>query len=326
MRAIVCNGTGSTDVLDWTEVADPEPGPGEVLVSVCATAVNRADLLQRQGKYPPPPGASTILGLECSGTVAALGPGVHGHREGDRVTALLAGGGYAERVCVPMGQLMSVPTKLDLVEAAALPEAACTVWSNLAMVAGLQSGEFLLIHGGGSGIGTTAIQIAHQMGSRVGVTAGSPEKLATCARLGAEVLIDYRTADFVAEIFRATDGAGADVILDIMGAEYLARNCQALARNGRLLVIGLQGGTTAELSLGTLLAKNGSVHPTSLRGRPVEEKSVICRNVEQHVWPWVEAGRVAPVIGATLPLSQAADAHRMLEAGVVTGKIVLTVP
>ena len=326
MRAIVCTGTGGPEVLEWTEVPNPVPAPGEVLIAVSATAVNRADLLQRQGKYPPPPGASPILGLECAGTIVALGAGVHGPRVGDEVTALLAGGGYAELVSVPSGQLMTVPAPLGLLEAAALPEAACTVWSNLDMVARLQPGEWVLIHGGGSGIGTTAIQLARAMGARVAVTAGSAAKLDTCERLGAEVLIDYRTQDFVAEITRVTMGAGADVILDIMGAEYLARNCQALARNGRLVIIGLQGGATGELGLGPLLAKNGSIHPTSLRGRPVAEKTTICRAVEHHVWPWVHAGIVTPVIGATMPLAQAATAHRMLAAGEVTGKVLLTVP
>ena len=323
MHAITCRGTGGPDILEWSQVPDAQAGPGEVLVRVTATAVNRADLLQRQGLYPPPEGASTILGLECAGQIVELGAQVHGYQVGDQVTALLAGGGYGELVAVPVGQLMPVPTPMSLSESAALPEAACTVWSNLAMVARLQPGEFLLVHGGGSGIGTTAIQIARAMGARVAVTAGSSEKLDLCAELGAEVLIDYHTQDFTTAVATATGGAGADVILDIMGAAYFARNVQALARNGRLVVIGMQGGLKTEINLGTLLSRNISVHPTSLRGRPLDEKAAICRAVREQVWPWVDAGLLRPVIGATLPLSQAAQAHELLEAGAVTGKILL---
>ena len=325
MRAVVAAEPGGPEVLAWREVDDPVPGPGEVLIDVAASAVNRADLLQRQGHYPPPPGASPIIGLECSGTIAALGPGVTSRRVGEPVTALLAGGGYAERVVVPVGQVMDVPAGVDLVDAAALPEVACTVWSNVAMTAGLRPGEWLLVHGGGSGIGTMAIQVARAMGARVAVTAGSADKLAACERLGAEVLIDYHQQDFVEVLRDQTAGRGADVVLDNMGAKYLSRNVDVLARNGRLVVIGLQGGTRAELDLNGLLRKNGTVHAMSLRGRPLAEKDAICRAVEANVWPWIAAGLVAPVIGARLPIQEAGRAHALLESGAVTGKVLLTV-
>ena len=322
MHAIIATEPGGPDVLQWREVPDPVPGPGEVLIDIAASAVNRADLLQREGKYPPPPGGSDIIGLECSGTIAALGDGVTTRAVGDEVTALLAGGGYAEQVVVPVGQTMSVPT--GLVDSGALPEVACTVWSNLVMTARMQQGDWLLVHGGGSGIGTMAIQIARAMGVRTAVTAGSPEKLEACAALGADVCINYGDEDFVEVVREATGGRGVDLILDNMGAAYLMRNIEALARNGRLCIIGMQGGITAEFNINTLLRKNGTVHAASLRGRPVEEKAAICAAVERQVWPWVSAGLIAPIIGARLPMAQAAQAHRLLEAGEVTGKILLT--
>jgi len=325
MSAIVATEPGGPEVLQWTTVTRPEPAPGEVLVQVAASAVNRADLLQRQGLYPPPPGASTIIGLECSGIVAALGPGVASVQVGQPVVALLAGGGYAEAVAVPVGQVMPVPAPIDLIDAAALPEVACTVWSNLIMVAGLQQGQWLLVHGGGSGIGTFAIQLARAMGVRTVVTAGSQAKLAACERLGAEVLVNYREQDFVQTCAEVTGGHGVDVILDNMGAAYLERNLTALARNGHLCVIGLQGGTKAELDLGAALRKNATVHAMSLRGRPEAEKAEICRQVVEHVWPWVQAGLIEPVIGARLPMEQAATAHQLLQDGDVTGKVLLTV-
>lgn len=326
MHAILVDEPGGPERMRWAEAPDPVPGPGEVLLDVAATAVNRADLLQRQGFYPPPPGASDILGLECSGTVAALGEGVDGWAVGDPACALLAGGGYAERVAVPAGQLMPVPDGIDLVTAAALPEVACTVWSNLAMVAGLREGELLLVHGGGGGIGTTAIQVGQLMGARVAVTAGSPEKLARCAELGAQILIDYRTEDFV-EVARAeSGGAGADVVLDNMGGAYLGRNVDVLARNGRLVVIGLQGGVRGELDLNALLRKNGTVHATSLRPRPLDEKAGICAQVRDRVWPWVSDGRLHPVVDRVLPLPDAAEAHRVIADGEAVGKVVLAVP
>lgn len=324
MRAIVITEPGGPERLLWQEVAAPTPEPGEVLIDVAATAVNRADILQRQGNYAPPPGASQILGLECSGVISALGPGVTAVAVGQEVTALLAGGGYAEKVAVPVGQLMSVPSGLVLVAAACLPEVACTVWSNIVMSAQLTEGEWLLIHGGGSGIGTMAIQVARALGARVAVTAGSKAKLDICEQLGAEILINYQDQDFVEVIKEVTGGRGADVILDNMGAAYLERNVLALARNGRLAIIGMQGGIKAELNINALLRKNGTVHAASLRGRPESEKTLICQQVERTIWPWVHAGLVTPVIGATLPLQEAAAAHQLLESGAVTGKIVLT--
>ncbi len=321
MRAVIAVTPGGPEVLEVRELPDPTPGPGEVLVQVAATAVNRADLLQRQGFYPPPRGASDVIGLECSGTVAALGADVSDWQVGDEVCALLAGGGYADLVAVPAGQLMPVPTGLSLVEAAALPEVACTVWSNVFMLAGLQPTEQFLVHGGAGGIGTCAIQLASALGAKVFATAGSPEKLALCAELGADVTVNYRDEDFVAVL---NEAGGADVILDNMGAKYLGRNVDALATEGRLVVIGLQGGVKGELDLGKLLRKRGAVLATALRSRPVEEKTAICASVVEHVWPLVADGAVRPVVHTTLPLEQAADAHRLMESGDHVGKIVLT--
>ncbi len=324
MRAVVASEPGGPEVLSVSELPDPEPGPGEVLIDVAASALNRADLLQRQGFYPPPPGASDVIGMECSGTVAALGPDVEGFAVGDEVCALLAGGGYAEKVAVPAGQVMPLPSGVDLVTAAALPEVACTVWSNLFMVAGLQPRETLLVHGGAGGIGTCAIQLAAALGARVMTTAGSAEKLAVCAELGAEVLINYREQDFVEVVREATDGHGADVILDNMGAAYLPRNVDLLATEGRLVVIGMQGGTKGELDLGVLLRKRGAVIATALRSRPVAEKSAICRSVVEHVWPLVGEGLVRPIVHTTMPLEEAAAAHALMESSGNVGKILLT--
>lgn len=324
MHAITIEQPGGPEALVWAEVPDPVAGEGEVLVEVAASAVNRADVLQRQGFYDPPPGASRHPGLECSGRICAIGPGVSGWSVGDEVCALLAGGGYAQRVAVPAGQLLPVPAGLDLVTAAALPEVVSTVWSNVFMVAGLRPGETLLVHGGSSGIGTMAIQLAKAVGARVAVTAGGKEKLARCAELGADVLIDYREQDFVAEVRAATGGAGADVILDIMGAKYLARNVEALAVNGRLAVIGLQGGAKAELNLGALLAKRAAITATSLRARPLEEKAAIIAAVREHVWPLIATGRVHPVVHGSFPMREAAEAHRVLESSAHVGKLLLT--
>jgi putative PIG3 family NAD(P)H quinone oxidoreductase len=309
--------------MRWEEVPDPEPGTGEVLVDVAASAVNRADLLQRQGHYDPPPGTSPYPGLECSGRVAALGEGVGDWAVGDEVCALLTGGGYAEKVAVPAGQVLPLPTGLDLVEAAGLPEVTCTVWSNVFMLAGLRPGETLLVHGGASGIGTMAIQLGREMQARVAVTAGSPEKLARCRELGADVLVDYRAEDFVEAVRRATDGRGADVVLDLIGAKYLARNVEVLATNGRLVVIGLQGGTKAELDLGRLMAKRAAVLSTTLRARPPEEKAAVVASVREHVWPLVGSGAVRPVVDRVLPMTEVAEAHRVLEAGQAVGKVLL---
>ena len=326
MNAIeVDGGKGGPEAMHWVEVASPELNAGEVLIDITATAVNRADLLQRQGYYDPPPGATRILGLECSGTIAAVSPGITHLKVGDQVTALLVGGGYAEQVAVPAGQVMSVPAGVDLVTAGGLPEVACTVWSNLVMTAHLAEGEWVLIHGGGSGIGTFAIQVARALGARVAVTAGSQAKLDACAALGAEVLINYNEQDFV-EVMKAETGArGVDVILDNMGAKYLERNVDALARNGRLVVIGLQGGVKAELNIGTMLRKNVSVTATGLRGRPDSEKAAICDAVERHVWPWIAAGIVKPVVDRVMPIDEAGDAHSLIEVGAITGKLVLLV-
>ncbi|MFI8181903.1 NAD(P)H-quinone oxidoreductase [Actinacidiphila glaucinigra] len=322
MHAITIPEPGGPDALVWAEVPDPVPAEGEVLVEVAATAVNRADLLQRQGFYDPPPGASPYPGLECSGRVAALGPGVSGWSVGDEVCALLAGGGYAGKVVVPAGQLLPVPKGVGLVEAAALPEVVCTVWSNVFMIAHLRPGETLLVHGGSSGIGTMAIQLAKAVGAKVAVTAGSEDKLAKCRELGADLGINYREQDFAAEVREAF--GGADVILDIMGAKYLGRNVEALAVNGRLAVIGLQGGAKGELDLGRMLAKRAAITATSLRGRPLEEKAAIVAAVREHVWPLLESGVVRPVVDRTLPVREAPEAHRLVEASTHVGKVLLT--
>ncbi|MET9417286.1 NAD(P)H-quinone oxidoreductase [Streptomyces klenkii] len=324
MYAITITEPGGPEALVWSEVPDPVPGEGEVLVEVVASAVNRADVVQRQGFYDPPPGASPYPGLECSGRIAALGPGVSGWAVGDEVCALLAGGGYAQKVCVPAGQLLPVPDGMDLVTAACLPEVTATVWSNVFMVAHLCPGETFLVHGGGSGIGTMAVQLAKAVGARVAVTAGSADKLEACRELGADILIDYREQDFVEELHKVTGGVGADVVLDIVGAKYLARNVDALAVNGRLVIIGLQGGRKAELDLGVLLTKRAAVMGTSLRGRPLAEKATIIAAVREHVWPLVAGGRVRPVVDRTMPMAEAAEAHRVMEQSAHVGKILLT--
>ncbi|MFB7242423.1 NADPH:quinone oxidoreductase [Streptomyces populi] len=326
MYAITIPEPGGPEALVWDEVPDPVPAEGEVLVEVVASAVNRADLLQRQGLYNPPSGASPYPGLECSGRVAAVGPGVVGWSVGDEVCALLSGGGYAQKVAVPTGQLLPVPAGLDLRSAAALPEVTCTVWSNVFMVAHLRPGETLLVHGGSSGIGTMAIQLAKAVGAKVAVTAGTGEKLDFCAELGADILINYREQDFVEEIEKATGGAGADVILDNMGAKYLDRNVRALAVNGRLAIIGMQGGIKAELNIAALLNKRAAVSATSLRARPLGEKAAIVAAVREHVWPLIESGHVRPVVDRELPMSDAAGAHRVLEESSHIGKVLLVAP
>ncbi|MEV5310655.1 NAD(P)H-quinone oxidoreductase [Streptomyces sp. NPDC052610] len=323
MHAITIPKPGGPEALTWAEVPDPEPGEGEVLVEVTASAVNRADILQRQGFYAPPPGASPYPGLECSGRIAALGSGVGGWTVGDEVCALLSGGGYAEKVVVPAGQLLPVPKGLTVTQAAALPEVVCTVWSNVFMVAHLRPGETLLVHGGSSGIGTMAIQLAKAVGADVAVTAGTREKLDRCAELGADILINYREQDFVAEIKEATGGAGADVILDNMGAKYLDRNVQALAVNGRLAIIGMQGGVKGELNIGALLAKRAAISATSLRARPLSEKAAIVAAVREHVWPLLDAGHVRPVVDRELPMREAVAGHRLLEESGHVGKVLL---
>jgi putative PIG3 family NAD(P)H quinone oxidoreductase len=326
MRAVVCEGSGGTDVLRWAEIDDPEPGPGELLIEVVAAAVNRADLLQRQGYYPPPPGIPDTLGLECSGRVKALGNGVIGWAVGDEVCALLAGGGQAELAVAPAGQCMLLPGGVDLVVGGALPEVGCTVWSNLVQIAELTEGDVLLVHGGSSGIGTMAIQVGKALGATVITTAGSPAKLARCRELGADVALNYRTDDFVEVVRDATTGRGADIVLDIMGAAYLERNIKALGTGGRLVCIGMQGGTRAELDLGSLLRKRGSIHATSLRSRPLAEKAAICRSVVEGLWPLVAEGRVQPVVEATYPMDEVAKAHDLVDQSGHVGKVLLTVP
>jgi len=323
MHAITIPEPGGPEALVWSEVPDAVAGEGEALVEVVAGAVNRADILQRQGFYNPPPGASPYPGLECSGRIAEIGPGVSGWSVGDEVCALLSGGGYAEKVAVPAGQLLPVPKGVDVKRAAALPEVVCTVWSNVFMVAHLRPGETLLVHGGSSGIGTMAIQLAKAVGAKVAVTAGTPEKLERCAALGADILINYREQDFVEEVRKATDGAGADVVLDNMGAKYLGRNVDVLAVNGRLAIIGMQGGIKGELNIATLLGKRAAISATSLRARPPAEKTAIVAAVREHVWPLLDAGHIRPVVDRELPMSDAAAAHRVVEDSGHIGKVLL---
>ncbi|MER7440352.1 NAD(P)H-quinone oxidoreductase [Micromonospora avicenniae] len=323
MHAITIPEPGGPEALVWAEVPDPEPGPGEVIVDVRASAVNRADLLQRQGHYPPPPGAPAYPGLECSGVISAVGSDVTDWQVGQEVCALLAGGGYAERVAVPAGQLLPAPVGVDLVDAAALPEVACTVWSNVVQLAGLRSGQTLLVHGGGSGIGTFAVQLGVALDATV-LTTARAAKHDRLRELGAAHTIDYSEQDFVEEVRRLTDGRGADVILDIMGAGYLARNVAALATGGRLAVIGLQGGRKAELDLGALMTKRATITATTLRARPLAEKATIVWGVRDEVWPLVEAGQIRPIVERRMPMSAAADAHRLVESSDHFGKVLLT--
>jgi putative PIG3 family NAD(P)H quinone oxidoreductase len=321
MYAITIREPGDPEVLEWAEVADPRPGPGEVLLDVAASAVNRADLLQRQGHYPPPPGASETIGLECSGTIAELGEGVQGWNVGDEVCALLAGGGYAEKVVVPAGQLLPVPGEVDLIAAAGLPEVACTVWANVVMHAKLAEGEVLLVHGGAGGIGTHAIQVGKALGAIVVVTAGSEDRLDRCRQLGADLAINYKEKDFVEVVKK--DFGGANVILDNMGASYLGRNVDALQQDGRLVIIGMQGGVKGELNVGALLGKRASVFAAGLRFRPLDQKAAIVADVRERLWPLVSEGAVKPIIGQVVPMAEAASAHRALEEGSVFGKILL---
>ena len=323
MFAITQKDFGGPETLVWDKVADPRPEPGEVIIDITSTAVNRADLLQREGNYPPPTGATDILGLECAGTIVSVGAALTMDRIGERVTALLNGGGYAQKVAIPLGQVMSVPEGVSVLDAGALPEVACTVWSNLTKVLQLREASTILIHGGGSGIGTFAIQVAKVLGAKVAVTAGSQEKLNTCASLGADILINYKEQDFV-DVIRDTWG-GTDTILDNMGGSYLSKNVEALKRNGHLAIIGMQGGTKVDFQIDQLLRKNGTITATSLRGRPEPEKSMICREVEKIVWPWITDGTIKQVIDRVVPIEEAGDAHKILEAGEATGKIVLQV-
>ena len=319
MHAIVID---KPDSFVWAEVPDPDPAAGEVVIDVTAAAVNRADVMQRQGHYPPPPGAPPYPGLECSGVISVVGVGVTDHRVGERVCALLAGGGYAERVAVPAGQLLPVPNGLSVQESAALPEVACTVWSNIVDIARLRRGETMLVHGGGGGIGTFAIQLGKALGVTVVVTARA-EKHDQLRALGADLTIDYPADDFVAATRDFTGGRGADVVLDIIGAKYLGRNVDVLAVNGRIATIGLQGGRKGELDLGALMTKRGSISATTLRARPVAEKTRIVKGVRDQVWPLVDAGAIRPIIHTTMEMSKAAEAHRLMESSDHLGKILL---
>ncbi|MFL1432635.1 MULTISPECIES: NAD(P)H-quinone oxidoreductase [unclassified Nocardiopsis] len=316
MKAITIKEFGGPEVLEWTDVEDPAPAPGEVVVDVAATALNRADAVQRIGLYPVPEGASPYPGLEVSGRISEIGPGVTGWEVGDEVAALLTGGGYAQKVAVPAGQLLTIPAGVGLVEAAALPEAVATVWSNVFMTAHLAEDETLLVHGGAGGVGSMAVQIAKARGARVVTTVGGPEQAARVRELGADVVIDYRTEDFA-------DHGPYDVILDIIGGSYFERNIRTLATDGRLVVIGLQNGLEAPINLADVLFKRLSVHGTTLRSRSPEQKAAIVAGVQQEVWPLVGGGAVAPIIERTLPMSEAAEAHRLLEAGGHFGKILL---
>jgi len=322
MYAITIEQPGGPEALLWAEVPDPTPGEGEVVVEVTAAGVNRADLMQRQGHYPPPPGVPPYLGLECSGVIIEVGPGVTDHHVGERVCALLAGGGYAERVAVPAGQLLPVPQGMSLREAAALPEVACTVWSNVVDIARLRQGDTLLVHGGGGGIGTFAIQLGKALGATVIVTARE-SKHAQLLALGADLAIDYTSSDFVEATRDFTEGRGATVILDIVGAKYLDRNVAALAHDGRIAIIGMQGGRRGELDLGALMSKRGSVSATTLRARPVADKARIVRGVRERVWPLVDAGAIRPIIDRAIPMRDAAPAHRLMESSDHVGKILL---
>ena len=323
MRALVVTTPGGPDALTLSTVPDLVVGAGDIRIQVAAAGVNRADVQQRLGLYPSPAGAPAWPGLEVSGTVTEIGVAVTRFAVGDRVCALLAGGGYATEAVVHQDLALPVPAGIDLVDAAALPEALATVWSNVFMSAGLTAGQTLLVHGGGSGIGTTAIQLARRAGARVAVTAGSAEKLAVCAGLGADILVDYHNQDFVAEVLAATDGRGADVILDIMGGSYAARNVAALATNGSIMVIGNQGGEDAVFNPFQLMMKRGRYWGTTLRSRPAVEKAAIIAELQASVWPWLEAGDLRPVIDSRFAFADAADAHRRLEASAHVGKIVL---
>jgi len=326
MYAVTIERPGGPQVLRWTEVPDPQLRPGHVLIDVRAAGVNRADVVQRMGHYPPPPGAPPYPGLEVSGEVIEVSPGApEWLRPTERVCALLDGGGYAERVVVPFGQVFPVPRPVDVYDAAGLPEAACTVWSNLIDLGRLREGETVLIHGGGSGIGTFAIQLARVVGARV-ITTARAEKHDALKALGAEVTIDYRSEDFVEVVKEATGGRGADVILDIVGGEYFDRNVAALARYGRLLIIGLLGGRRAQLDLGRLLTKGATIVSCTLRGRTPEDKARVVDGMVRDFWDHFESGAIMPVVDRYLPMPQAAEAHRIMESNAHLGKIILTRP
>ncbi len=323
MHAITVPNPGGTDSLVFAELPDPTAGHGEVLIEVAAAGVNRADIGQREGHYPSPAGASPLMGMEVSGTISSLGSGVSGWAVGDRVCALLPGGGYASLALAAEGQLLPVPDSLDLVEAAGLPEAIATVWSNVFLTAAIRAGETLLVHGGSSGIGTIAIQLARAFGSLVAVTAGSPAKLAACERLGAAILIDYRTEDFGERVAEATDGRGVDVILDSIGGSYLEQNLASLAPRGRLVNIANLSGEPGTLDFGLMMRRWLSIHGSTLRARSVAEKDEILASVRENVWPLVTTGQVFPVIDSRFSLADAASAHQRLESSKHIGKLLL---
>ncbi|MFD5108204.1 NAD(P)H-quinone oxidoreductase [Streptomyces cinereoruber] len=316
MKAVSIKEHGGPEVLEWIEVEDPTPAAGEVVVDVVASALNRADVMQRWGLYPLQPGWSPYPGLEVSGRVSAIGEGVTGWQVGDEVCALLTGGGYAQKVAVPAGQLLPVPKGIDLVEAAGLPEITATVWSNLVMTAGLKAGETLLVHGGAGGVGTMAIQVAKALGARVVTTVGGPEKAERARELGADTAIDYRTEDF-------TEHGPYDVILDVVGGDYLERNVRSLAADGRLVVIGLQKGLEGQLNLAEIVFKRASVHGTTLRTRSKEYKAEVVAEARKNVWPMIESGAVQLIVERTVPMAEAAEGHRLMEAGGHFGKILL---
>jgi putative PIG3 family NAD(P)H quinone oxidoreductase len=323
MRYIDMAAPGGPEVLTVATGPVPRAVAGEVLIRVAAAGVNRPDILQRTGNYPPPPGASPILGLEVAGTIAALGPGVAEWREGDPVCALVAGGGYAEYCIAPAPQCLPVPARLSVIDAAGLPETFFTVWSNVFDRGRLAAGESFLVHGGSSGIGTTAIQLARAFGARVFATAGSPEKCAVCVELGAERAIDYRQEDFTAIVKEATQGRGVDVILDMVGGPYVEKNLRALAVEGRLVQIAFLQGSKATLDLAHVMVRRQTITGSTLRPRPVADKAAIARNLRDKVWPLIEAGKVRPVIDRTFPLAEAAAAHRLMESSRHIGKILL---
>jgi len=323
MHAITVPNPGGADSLVFVELPDPIAGHGEVLIEVAAAGVNRADIGQREGHYPSPVGASPLMGMEVSGIVRALGTGVSRFTVGDRVCALLPGGGYASLAVAAEGQLLPVPDSLDLVDAAGLPEAIATVWSNVFLTAAIRAGETMLVHGGSSGIGTIAIQLARAFGSLVAVTAGSPAKLAACERLGAAILINYRTEDFAKRIAEETDGRGVDVILDSIGGGYLERNLASLAPRGRLVTIANLSGESGTLDFGLMMRRWLSIHGSTLRARPVAEKNEILASVRENVWPLVISGQVVPVIDSRFSLADAASAHQRLESSEHIGKLLL---
>ncbi len=325
MIAIRIAKPGGPGVLQAVDIQTPRPGPREVLIQVAAAGVNRPDLMQREGKYPPPPGASDIPGLEVAGTITACGSGAQRWREGDQVCALVSGGGYAEYCAVPDVQCLPIPSTVDLVSAAGLPEACFTVWTNVFERGRLRAGESFLVHGGASGIGTTAIQMARAFGARVFATAGTDEKVAACELLGAERAINYKTSDFGSALMPLTGGGGIDVILDMVGAPYFSRNVDLLALEGRLLQIAVLQGAKAEVNLVRVLRQRLTITGSTLRSRTVEEKGAIADAVEKAVWPLVDAGKIRPIVHATFPLKRAAEAHRLMESGSHIGKIVLTV-